>query len=81
MAKRVRGGATQGRQPRQTGERRGRRESGADPGTRPSRRGSRIRYEEVAFEDGSQAHSRFIDGIVQANTLHPDYEQATRSSE
>lgn len=47
-----------------------------DPGDRVSPRGHRIRYEEVPFENGSRAHSRFIAGVVQANTLHPDYQQA-----
>ncbi len=35
----------------------------------------------MAFEAGSHAHSRFVSGVVQANTLHPDYVQASRSSE
>lgn len=51
------------------------------PGDHPSARGRRIRYEEVAFEDGSRAHSRFVAGVVQANTLHLDYQQAARSPE
>jgi hypothetical protein len=53
----------------------------AGPGTDPSPRGRRIRYEEVAFETGSTAHSRFAAGIVQANTLHPDFQDAARSSD
>ena len=52
-----------------------------DPGTQPSPRGQRIRYEEVPFEAGSHAHSRFASGVVQANTLHPDFQQAARSSD
>jgi hypothetical protein len=52
-----------------------------DPGTHPSARGQRIRYEEVPFEAGSQAHSRFAAGVVQANTLHPDFQHAARSSD
>ncbi len=51
------------------------------PGDRASARGRRIRYEEVPFEAGSASHSRFVAGVVQANTLHPDYEQAARSLE
>jgi len=35
----------------------------------------------VPFESGSQAHSRFVAGVVQANTLHPDYQQAARSAD
>lgn len=57
------------------------RDAPAGPGSRPSPRGQRIRYEEVPFENGSRAHSRFVDGVVQANTLHPDYAQAARSVE
>jgi hypothetical protein len=52
-----------------------------DPGREPSTRGRRIRYEEVPFEAGAAAHSRFVDGVVQANTLHPDFVQASRSSD
>jgi hypothetical protein len=44
-------------------------------------RGQRIRYEEVPFESGAVAHSRFIDGVVQANTLNPDYMEAARATE
>lgn len=53
----------------------------ADPGQRPSPRGQQIRYEEVPFENGARAHSRFVAGVVQANTLHPDYQQAQRTLE
>jgi hypothetical protein len=53
----------------------------ADPGSRPSRRGQRIGYEEVPFESGSRAHSRFVNGVVQVNTLHPDYQHAAGSSD
>jgi hypothetical protein len=56
-------------------------DSSKAPGDRASDRGRHIRYEEVAFEDASRAHSRFVAGTVQANTLHPDYQQAARSSE
>jgi len=42
-------------------------------------RGTHIRYEEVAFENNSAAHSRFVSGVVEANTLHPDYVHAARS--
>ena len=52
-----------------------------DPGERPSPRGHRIRYEEVPFESGSRAHSRFSAGAVQANTLHPDYHHAARRAD
>ena len=51
------------------------------PGTDPSSRGHRIRYEEVPFEAGSRAHSRFVAGVVQANTLHPDFQRAARASD
>src|SRR5437867_7306982 len=50
------------------------RRSGAtprDPGTQPSPRGQRIRYEEVPFEAGSHAHSRFASGVVQATPCIP----------
>jgi hypothetical protein len=53
----------------------------ADPGMTRSPRGQRIRYEEVPFESGTLAHSRFIDGVVQANTLNPDYMEAARATE
>jgi hypothetical protein len=52
-----------------------------EPGADPSPRGRRIRYEEVPFEDGSRAHSRFAGGVVQVNTLHPDYQQAAGAAE
>jgi hypothetical protein len=35
----------------------------------------------VPFEAGSTAHSRFIQGVVQANTLHPDFLDAARSTD
>jgi hypothetical protein len=44
-------------------------------------RGQRIRYEELPFGSGSLAHSRFIEGVVQANTLNPDYIDAARATE
>ena len=53
----------------------------ADPGSRPSPRGQRIGYEEMPFESGSRAHSRFVNGVVQVNTLHPDYQQAATSTD
>ena len=51
------------------------------PGTLPSARGQRVRYEEIPFEAGSPAHSRFASGVVQANTLHPDFQQSARSAD
>ncbi|MGH8706820.1 MAG: hypothetical protein ACREVD_02015, partial [Burkholderiales bacterium] len=42
-----------------------RKEPSAAPGEVRSPRGQRIRYEEVPF-DSSLAHSRFVDGVVQA---------------
>jgi len=52
-----------------------------DPGTAPSPRGRRIGYEEVPFESGSRAHSRFVSGVVQVNTLHPDYQRAVTAAD
>jgi hypothetical protein len=52
-----------------------------DPGTDRSPHGRRIRYEEVPFESGSRVHSRFLDGVVQANTLHPDYADSAHATE
>jgi hypothetical protein len=52
-----------------------------DPGQSASPRGRRIGYREVPFDDGSRAHSRFTAGVVEANTLHPDYARATRAPE
>jgi hypothetical protein len=43
------------------------------PGDILSRRGRRIGYQEVPFEPGSRAHSRFTAGVVEVNTLHPDF--------
>ena len=57
------------------------RRSSANPGDHEAAEGRRIRYEEVPFENGSLAHSRFLAGVVQANTLHPDYLQAARTAE
>ena len=65
--------------PRQLKRRRRTNEPPADAGEIPTRRGRRIRYEEVAFEPGSHAHSRFVAGVVQVNVLHADYQQAARS--
>jgi hypothetical protein len=69
--------------PKTEGRRTRRREgrSKIDAGDRPSVRGQRIRYEEIPFEDGSHAHSRFVSGVVQANTLHSDYHQVARSTD
>jgi hypothetical protein len=52
-----------------------------DPGDKTSPRGQRIGYRELPFENGSRAHSRFVSGVVQANTLHPDYMAAARAPE
>jgi hypothetical protein len=68
-----------------TGSRRARRrrtnEPPAGPGSDRTPRGRRIKYEEVPFEAGSTAHSRFVEGVVQVNTLHPDFQDAVRSSD
>jgi hypothetical protein len=53
----------------------------AAPGDRRTPRGRRIKYEEVPFDTGSTAHSRFVQGVVQANTLHPDFQDAARSTD
>ncbi len=76
MAKRGRpeGAAAPSRDRRPT--RRRARDAPVDPGTLSSPRGRRIGYEEVPFEPGSRAHSRFVSGVVQVNTLHPDYQAA-----
>ena len=58
-----------------------RRQPPVAPGERATTRGRRIRYEEVPFEDGSTIHSRFVSGVVQANTLNPDYVQAIRTTD
>jgi hypothetical protein len=81
------GGLSKRKRPRDTETKAGAKKTAArkprGPSTRPGDRsspaGSRIRYEEVPFESGSTAHSRFVDGVVQANTLHPDYTAAARS--
>jgi hypothetical protein len=56
-----------------TGERTG--ERSEEPGQRKETSGLRINYVEVLFEDGSSRHSRYLPGVVQANTLNPDYLQ------
>ncbi|OLC70640.1 MAG: hypothetical protein AUH78_20350 [Gemmatimonadetes bacterium 13_1_40CM_4_69_8] len=58
----------------QTGER------AQDPGDHVRPYGPRIRYQEVAFSDGPRRHSRYTQGVVQANTLHPDYQQELSSA-
>jgi hypothetical protein len=57
------------------------RRSTVNPGNHEAPEGRRIRYEEVPFENGSTAHSRFASGVVQTNTLHPDYAQAARTAD
>jgi hypothetical protein len=82
LAKRGRpegGSATRGEG--RTRRRRSRSEPPIDPGTLPSTRGRRIGYEEVPFESGSRAHSRFVSGVVQVNTLHPDYRAAAAGAD
>jgi len=54
---------------RETGER------SHQPGDHPESQGPRIRYREVAFEEGSRRHSRYNGGIVEGNTLNPDYHE------
>jgi hypothetical protein len=63
------------------GRRKPRKDAPSTPGSDASPRGRRIRYEEVPFEAASPAHSRFAAGVVQANTLHPDFKEAARSLE
>ena len=38
-------------------------------------------YEEVPFETGSRAHSRFVAGVIQVNTLHADYQAAAGAAD
>jgi hypothetical protein len=64
-----------------TTARKRRTEPPVDPGALPSPRGRRISYEEVPFESGSRLHSRFVNGTVQVNTLHPDYQRAVIAPE
>lgn len=73
------GGSVRTRQPPQreesksTGERTG--ERSKEPGERKETSGLRINYVEVPFEGGSSRHSRYLPGVLQANTLNPDYLQ------
>ena len=73
------GGLAKTRQPPEgerrvpTGTRTG--ERSKEPGERREPRSLRINYEEKPFEDGSSRHSRFLGGVIQANTLNPDYLQ------
>ena len=81
MAKR---GRAEPATPRETAAGPKRRRGGEPPktsGNVSSIHGRRIRYEEVPFEAGSTAHSRFVSGVVQANALHPDFQQAARSGD
>jgi hypothetical protein len=50
-------------------------EKAHDPGDHVQPYGPRIRYQETAFSEGPRRHSRYAKGVVQANTLHPDYQQ------
>jgi hypothetical protein len=52
-----------------------------EPGTDASPRGRRIGYQELPFESGSRAHSRLVNGVVQVNTLPPDYQHAALKAE
>lgn len=81
LAKRRRAGATALEPAGGTARKRAKRQPPVAPGSRSSARGQRIHYEEVPFENGSRAHSRFVDGIVQANILHTDYLQAVRTGD
>lgn len=56
-------------------------ERSKEPGEQREPRGLRINYEEKTFEDGSSRHSRFLGGVVQANTLNPDYVQEMANAE
>lgn len=56
-------------------------ERSKEPGEQREPRGLRINYEEKAFEDGSSRHSRFLGGVVQANTRNADYVQEMESKE
>ena len=71
--------------PRETVGRRRTRSRRQDPpvgsGDERSPKGRRIRYEELPFEPGARAHSRFVDGVVQVNTLHLDYQHAARAGD
>lgn len=51
-----------------------------DPGDHVQPYGPRIRYQEVAFPEGPRRHSRYAKGVVEANTLHPDYQQEESSA-
>jgi hypothetical protein len=80
LAKRRRPSPARSLTPRPQGSPR-KRNATASPGDHPAPDGRRIRYEEVPFENGSLAHSRFLAGVVQANTLHPDYVRASQTAE
>ena len=80
LARRGRPEPASAREMRRAGKRRRNGEPPKTPGNVLSARGRRIRYEEVPFEGGSTAHSRFVSGVVQANALHPDFQQAARSA-
>jgi len=60
-----------------SGDRTGERSS--QPGDRPERQGPRIRYEEIAFPNGSRLHSKYVTGVVLGNTLNPDHKQEIAS--
>ncbi len=56
-------------------------ERSREPGDRPNPSSLRINYEERPFEDGPNRHSRFVGGVIQCNTLNPDYQEEMRGSE
>lgn len=65
-----------GRRPE--GERTG--ERSKEAGDHPSSRGPRIDYQEIAFPDGSMRHSKYVTGVVLANTLNADYQREASGS-
>jgi len=56
-------------------------EKADEPGDHVQPYGPRIGYQEIAFTDGRVRHSRFVKGVVQANILHPDYQQEVALSD
>lgn len=53
----------------------------SEKGESREKRRKGINYEERAFEDGPSLHSRYASGVIQINTLNPDYKEAMGGSE
>lgn len=51
------------------------------PGDKKDEEGFKISLQERPFEEGPSCHSRFVEGVVQVNTLNSDYQEEMAESE